>query len=160
MRDENALRTHLVKLLDWAEAHASFDAAVKGVAPKFRGIVPDGWEYSAWQLVEHIRIAQEDILQFCVSAHYEEKKWPDEHWPASPAPPSDAAWDASIEAYRRDRVALQQLAANTDIDLTATVPHGETQTYLREILLVADHTAYHVGQLIALRRQLGIWPAA
>ena len=160
MRDENALRTHLVKLLDWAEAHASFDAAVKGVAPKFRGIVPDGWEYSAWQLVEHIRIAQEDILQFCVSAHYEEKKWPDEHWPASPAPPSDAAWDASIEAYRRDRTALQQLAANTDIDLTATVPNGETQTYLREILLVADHTAYHVGQLITLRRQLGIWPAA
>jgi hypothetical protein len=157
MRDETALRTHLAKLLDWPEAHATFDAAVKGVAPTFRGIVPDGWEYSAWQLMEHIRIAQEDILEFCVSTQYQEKKWPGDYWPSSPAPPSDAAWDESIEGYRRDRAALQQLAANVDIDLLATVPHGTTQTYLREILIVADHTAYHVGQIVALLRQLGIW---
>ena len=158
-QNDTSLRTHLVKLLDWSDAHASFDAAVKGIASKCRGSVPDGWEYSAWQLVEHIRIAQADILEFCVGAHYQEKKWPDEHWPKSPAPPSEAAWDASIETYRRDREAMQQLAGNSEIDLLATVPHGTTQTYLREILLVADHTAYHVGQLIALRRQLGIWPA-
>ena len=157
--NDMALRTHLVKLLDWSDAHATFDAAVKGIAPKFRGSVPDGWEYSAWQLVEHIRIAQADILEFCVGAHYEGKKWPDEYWPKSPAPPSEAAWDTSIETYRRDRKAMQQLAGNSEIDLLATVPHGKEQTYLREILLVADHTAYHVGQLIALRRQLGIWQA-
>jgi hypothetical protein len=159
MQNDSALRTHLVKVLDWSDAHATFDAAVKGIAPKFRGTVPDGWEYSAWQLVEHIRLAQEDILEFCVGARYQGKKWPDEYWPKSPAPPSEAAWETSIEAYHRDRGAMQRLAANSEIDLLATVPHGEKESYLREILLVADHTAYHVGQLIALRRQLGIWPA-
>jgi uncharacterized damage-inducible protein DinB len=159
MQNDSALRAQLVELLDWSDAHVSFDAAVKGIASTFRGTVPDGWEYSAWQLVEHIRIAQADILEFCVGAHYQEKKWPDEHWPQSPAPPSEVAWEASIEAYRRDCAAMQQLAGNREIDLLATVPHGKEQTYLREILLVADHTAYHVGQLIALRRQLGIWPA-
>jgi uncharacterized damage-inducible protein DinB len=155
----NALRTHLVKLLDWSDAHATFDDAVNGIAPKFRGVVPDGWEYSAWQLVEHLRLAQLDILEFCVAERYEEMKWPDEYWPKSPAPPSDAAWDASIDAYRRDCAAMQQLAANPKIDLFSVVPNGTTQTYLREILLVADHNTYHVGQLIALRKQLGIWPA-
>ena len=155
-----AIRDHLERVLDWEDAHVGFDKAADGIPPDRRGVRAAGFEHSPWELIEHIRIAQEDILQFCVSAHYEEKKWPDEHWPASPAPPSDAAWDASIEAYRRDRVALQQLAANTDIDLTATVPNGETQTYLREILLVADHNAYHIGQIVLVRKLLGCWPAA
>ncbi len=159
MQNDSALRTHLVKLLDWSDAHATFDDAVRGIAPKFRGVVPDGWEYSAWQLVEHLRSAQEDILKFCVAERYLEKKWPDDYWPKSPAPPNEAAWDASIAAYRRDREAMQKLAANRKIDLLAVVPHGTEQTYLREILLVADHNTYHVGQLIALRKQLGIWPA-
>jgi uncharacterized damage-inducible protein DinB len=158
MQHDSALRTQLVTLLDWSDAHAGFEAAVKGIAPKVRGAVPNGWDYSAWQLVEHMRMAQDDILAFCVSSSYEEKKWPDEYWPTSPTPPSDAAWDASLAAYRRDRNAMQRLAGNPDIDLFATVPNGTTQTYLREILLVADHTAYHVGQLISLRKQLGIWP--
>jgi hypothetical protein len=159
MPHHTALRAHLVKLLDWSDAHATFDDAVKDIAPKLRGAVPDGWEYSAWQLVEHLRIAQEDILEFCVAERYKEMKWPDYYWPKSPAPPNDAGWDASIAAYRRDREALKKLAADPAIDLLAVVPHGKSQTYLREILLVVDHNAYHVGQLIALRKQLGIWPA-
>jgi uncharacterized damage-inducible protein DinB len=121
--------------------------------------VPDGWSYSAWQLVEHIRLAHADILEFCAAPSYRERKWPDDYWPADAAPPDNPSWNASIKAYRRDLQALQQLAANPAIDLFAVVPHGTTQTYLREILLVADHTAYHVGQLVALRKQLGIWPA-
>ena len=159
MVDDRALRGQLVELLDSSDAHASFDAAVKEFPLKFRGVVPERWEYSAWQLVEHIRLAQADILEFSVGASYHAMKWPDDHWPKSPAPPSEAAWESSIESYRRDRKAMQQLAADVQIDLLSPVPHGKKQTYLREILLVADHTAYHVGQLVALRRQLGIWPA-
>jgi uncharacterized damage-inducible protein DinB len=157
MVDEKALRTQLVKLLDSPDAHVGFDKAVKGIPPRLRGDVPAGWEYSLWQLLEHLRIAQADILEFCHSAKYKHKKWPDDYWPRSPAPRSAAAWTKAIAGYRRDRNALQRLAANTKIDLLAAIPHGDGQTYLREILLVADHTAYHVGQIVALRRQLGIW---
>ena len=153
------MRRHLVKLLDWSDAHADFDAAVKGIPPRLRGVVPPGWQYSAWQLVEHIRLAQADILEFCVSRKYREKKWPQDYWPKGPAPKSGTAWTRSVAAMRRDRRALQRLAADGAIDLTAAIPHGSGQTYLREILLVADHTAYHVGQIVALRRQLGIWPS-
>ena len=154
---EAALRAHLVKLLGWADAHVDFAAAVKGIPPRLRGAVPSGWEYSAWQLVEHIRIAQADILEFCRSAKYREKKWPDDYWPAARAPRNAATWSRSLTAIRRDRKAFQRLAADKTFDLTAAIPHGTGQTYLREILLTADHTAYHVGQLVALRRQLGIW---
>jgi uncharacterized damage-inducible protein DinB len=157
--NEAALRSQLVTLLDSKEAHATFDAAVKGFPPAARGVVPEGWPYSAWQLIEHIRIAQADILEFCVARRYSEKKWPDEYWPKAHGPRGAAAWTASIAAYRRDRARLQKLARNSAIDLTAPVPNGTGQTYLREILLIADHTAYHVGQLVALRKQLGVWTA-
>ena len=152
------IRGHLAKLLEWGDAHVTFDAAVKGIPPRLRGVVPAGWEYSAWQLVEHIRLAQSDILEFCVSKTYEEKRWPDDYWPKSRAPRHAAAWTRSIAAIRRDRKSLQRLAANVKIDLLAAIPHGAGQTYLRELLLIADHTAYHVGQIVALRRQLGVWP--
>jgi uncharacterized damage-inducible protein DinB len=157
---EATLRAHLVKLIGWADAHVDLDAAVKGIPPRLRGAVPSGWEYSAWQLVEHIRLAQADILEFCRSAKYREKKWPDAYWPTSRAPRSAAAWNQSLAAIRRDRKAFQQLAADRTVDLTAAIPHGTGQTYLREILLVADHTAYHAGQIVALRRQLGVWKSA
>jgi uncharacterized damage-inducible protein DinB len=157
MKNDRALRAQLVKLLDWREAHAGFDAAVKSIPPRLRGAVPEGWQYSAWQLLEHIRIAQADILDFCRNPKYQHKKWPDDYWPQSPMPPRGAAWTKSLAGYRRDRKAFQRLAADVRIDLFATIPHGTGQTYLREVLLLADHTAYHVGQLIALRRQLGIW---
>src|SRR3954471_18601032 len=155
-----ALRAQLVKLLDFDEAHAGFDRAVTGIPPKLRGVVPAGWEYSLWQFLEHLRIAQANILEFCVSTAYREKKWPDDYWPRSPAPRSAGAWTASVAAYREDRKAMQRLAANKKIDPFATIPHGSGQTYLREILLVADHAAYHIGQIVALRPQLKIWPGA
>ena len=155
--DDRMLRAQLVNLLDSKDAHATFDAAVKGVPPKLRGAVPAGWEYSAWQLLEHLRLAQADILEFCVAARYHEKKWPDEFWPKKPVPPSAAAWTKAIAGFRRDRKTLQRLAGNRRIDLEAIVPNGTTQTYLRELLLIADHNAYHVGQLVALRKALGSW---
>ena len=158
MNDEKALREQLVKLLDFEEAHVGFDRAVKGSPARLRGKVPAGGEHSLWQLLEHLRIAQADILEFCRTAKYKVKKWPDDYWPASPAPRSGAVWTKSIADYRRDRKAFQRLAANTKIDLHAAIPHGTGQTYLREILLAADHAAYHIGQIVAVRRSLGIWP--
>jgi uncharacterized damage-inducible protein DinB len=155
--NDKALRAQLVKLLDFEEAHVGFDRAVKGIPARLRGKVPAGGEHSLWQLLEHLRIAQADIIEFCRTAKYTEKKWPDDYWPASPAPRSAAAWAKSIADYRRERKAFQRLAANPKIDLLAAIPHGTGQTYLREILLAADHAAYHIGQIIAVRRQLGIW---
>jgi uncharacterized damage-inducible protein DinB len=157
---DDTVREHLVRLLEWREAHVEFDAAVDGIGPQHRGVVPDALPHSPWQLVEHIRIAQHDIIDFCIDPAYREKKWPDDYWPAHPAPPSDAAWDHSIASYVRDRDALKQLVRDPKIDLTAKIPHGNGQTYLREFLLLADHAAYHVGQIVLVRRLLGIWPAA
>ena len=149
------LRAQIVQLLDWEDAHVGFDKVVGSVAPRFRGVVPEGLPHSIWQLVEHIRFTQADILEFCRSSRYKEKKWPEEYWPASPRP-SAAAWTASLKAFHRDRKALQRLASTTT-DLFAKIPHGSGQTYLRELLLVADHTAYHLGQIVLVRRALGIW---
>ena len=157
MADDNALRAQLVKFLDFEEAHVGFDRAVKGIPPRLRGKPPQGAEHSLWQLVEHLRIAQADILEFSLTAKYKEKKWPDDYWPKALGPRNAAAWTKAIASCRRDRKALQRLAANPKIDLLATIPHGTGQTYLREILLVADHNAYHIGQIVALRRRLGIW---
>jgi DinB superfamily len=153
------VRDHLVRLLDWGDAHVDYDAAVDGIGPEHRGKTPSGLPYSLWQLIEHIRIAQSDILDFCVNASYREKKWPDDYWPSYPAPPSDAAWDESVSSYVRDRDALKKIVRNPSIDLSAKIPHGTGQTYLREVLLVADHASYHIGQIVLVRRLLGIWPA-
>jgi uncharacterized damage-inducible protein DinB len=158
MADDKALRAQLVKLLDYNEAHVGFDKAVKGIPPRLRGKLPEGVEHTLWQLIEHLRIAQADILEFCRTAKYKAKQWPDDYWPKALGPHRPAAWTQSIAAYRRDRKAMQRLAANPKIDLMAAIPHGTGQTYLREILLVADHNAYHIGQIVALRRRLGIWP--
>jgi hypothetical protein len=155
--ESSVLREQLQRLLGWRDAHADFDAAVSGIASELRGRVPPGLPYSPWQLIEHIRLTQADILAFCRSVGYEEGRWPDDYWPRSSAPPSADAWDASIAAYHRDRAALAQLIADPACDLFARVPAGNGQTYLREFLLVADHTAYHLGQLIVVRRLLGNW---
>ena len=152
-----ALRAQVVSVLGWHDAHVDFDGALDGLPEALRGRVPPGSPYSIWQIVEHLRIAQHDILDFCVNPSYAEMKWPDDYWPRDPAPPSAAAWDESIAAYRRDRQALQRLAGDTNIDLFATIPHGSGQTYLREILLIVDHNAYHVAELVLLRRLLGAW---
>ena len=157
MDREAALRDHLSRVLAWQDAHGTFEAAVDGIPPSHHGRVPDGLPYSPWQLLEHLRLAQHDILDFCRNPDYEEMRWPDDYWPKSPAPPSDSAWDESVRDFREDRAALQALASDRSRDLLATIPHGSGQTYLREILLTADHTSYHVGQLIVVRRLLGIW---
>jgi hypothetical protein len=157
---DDPLRTHLLRLLDWEDAHAGFDSAVAGLDPSRRGVAPPGLPYSAWQLLEHLRLAQEDILEFCRDPAYRERKWPDDYWPASPEPPSEEAWDRSVADFRRDREELRRLGADPGLDLFARIPHGTGQTYLRELLLVADHNAYHVGQLVLVRRLLGAWPPA
>src|SRR5918992_4627430 len=124
-----ALRDQLSKILDWNDAHVSFDAAVRDLPESVRGGQPSGLPYSPWQLLEHMRITQHDILEFCVNPSYEEISWPDDYWPKSAEPPSAGAWDASVAAYHKDREALAKLAADPKIDLTAKVPAGTTQNH-------------------------------
>ena len=153
----DAIRDHLVRVLDWEEAHVGFDKAIDGIPADKRGVKAPGFEYSAWQLLEHMRLAQLDILDFCVNPKYvHAMKWPDDYWPA-PVPASADAWKQSIASYTESREKMKALARDVE-DLTAKVPTGKgNQTYMRAILLVADHNAYHVGQLVALRKALGIW---
>jgi hypothetical protein len=153
-----AIRDQLARVLDWEEAHVTFDKAVEGIPADKRGARAPGFEHSAWQLLEHIRLAQGDILEFCVNPAYKHTmKWPDDYWPSDPAPPSQTAWSDSLASYAQSREALKRLARDVE-DLTAKVPTGKGhQTYLRAILLAADHAAYHVGQIVAVRRALGIW---
>jgi hypothetical protein len=157
MEHDHDLRAHLRKLLDWEDAHANFDAAIGGIPAKLRGVAPEGLPHSPWQLLEHIRRTQWDILDFCRNPDYVEPKSMSEYWPGGPAPPSEAAWDESVAAVRRDREDLKKLAGDREVDLFAKVPQGNGQTFLRELVLVADHTAYHVGQLVLTRRLLGNW---
>jgi len=156
----SVIRDHLVRVLDWEDAHVGFGKAVDGIPLAKRGARATGFDHSPWELLEHIRIAQEDILDFCVKSAYEHTmKWPDDYWPRDPAPPSEQAWTDSLAAFGRSLDAMKRLAR--EADLTATVPTGKgNQTYLRAILLSADHVAYHVGQIVAVRRALGIWPSS
>lgn len=155
MNNDKVLRKHLQKLLDWQDAHADFDSAIEGIPPDLYGVKPDGLPYSLWQILEHLRLCQYDILDFCRNPNYKEPKFED-MWPKSSEPPTPDAWNKSVAAYRKDRDDLKQLA-DSNIDLFAKIPHGSGQTYLRELLLVADHNAYHVADLVAVRRLLGIW---
>jgi uncharacterized damage-inducible protein DinB len=160
MTMNDTARAHLARALGWAEAHMSFDDAVAELPADLRGKAPAGLPYSPWQLLEHIRITQHDILDFCRNPSYQEIAWPDDYWPKSPAPPSEDAWASSVRQVREDRAALEALARDGSIDLTGRIPQGSGQTYLREVLLVIDHTAYHMGELIVVRRLLGTWPRA
>jgi hypothetical protein len=156
---DNALRSHLARLLTWSDAHASFEKAVEALPPALQGVRPTGAPYSPWQLLEHLRLTQFDILDFCRNPAYEERAWPDDYWPDSPEPPSAQAWDESVAEFLRDRAELVRLAEDPELDLYREIPHGTGQTYLRELLLTADHNAYHVGELVLARRLLGAWPA-
>lgn len=153
------LRSQLVRLLDWEEAHIGFDKAVADLPAAMRGAQVAGFEHSPWQLLEHLRLAQKDLLDFSVNPRYVHAlEWPQDYWPRNPAPPDATAWVESIRAFKADRARLAQLVQDTTVDLFATVPTGTgPQTYLRAVLVVADHNAYHIGQLVAVRRALGIW---
>jgi diadenosine tetraphosphatase ApaH/serine/threonine PP2A family protein phosphatase len=155
----DAVRDHLLRSLDWEEAHVGFDKAIDAIPLEARGGRASGLAHSPWELLEHLRLAQDDILDFCRNARYVHTlTWPDDYWPRSPAPPSDDAWTSSIASYLHAREDMKALVRDVN-DLTATVPTGKDgQTYLRAVLLVIDHAAYHVGQLVAVRHALGIWP--
>ena len=157
MPNDASLRQHLISLLTEGNAHATFDAAIKDLPVDLRGKRPKAAEYSAWQLLEHLRIAQADILEFSRDAKHQSPKWPEEYWPKSPVPPDEKAWDESVRAFRKDLKALCELVADEKTDLFAKIPHGDGQTILREALLTADHNAYHVGQLVLVRKLLGAW---
>jgi hypothetical protein len=156
-KSEKALREHLLWLLRGGNAHVKADRALAGVPAKTRGVVPAGLPYSPWMLLEHLRIAQWDILEFSQNPKHVSPKWPEGYWPKVPAPPSASAWNKSLAAFRRDLRAMQRLVADPATDLYARIPHGEGQTICREALLVADHNAYHLGQMIVVRRLLGAW---
>ncbi len=152
-----ALREHVVEVLTGGHAHATFEQAVKDLPVELRGKVPKGGEYSAWQLLEHLRIAQLDILEFSRDAKHESPKWPEGYWPKEKAPADDKAWDKSVRAFKKDLREMCALVEDPKTDLFAKIPHGDGQTILREALLAADHNAYHVGQLVLVRRLLGAW---
>ena len=156
---DKALRDHVLYLLRGGGAHLNFDQTVKGLPAKLRGQKPEGAPYTPWQLLEHMRIAQWDILEFSRNPAHVSPGWPAGYWPATEAPPDGRAWDKSVKQFRTDLEAMAALVESPGADLFAKIPHGEGQTILREALLVADHNAYHLGQLVLLRRLLGAWHA-
>ncbi|HXR39788.1 MAG TPA: DinB family protein [Terracidiphilus sp.] len=157
MPDDSALRQHLIKLLKGGDAHVVFEEAVRDFPAELRGKTPRGAEHSAWELLEHLRIAQWDILEFSRNPDHKSPEWPGGYWPGSAAPPDAKAWDKSVHAYLEDCKEMCALVGDERTNLFARIPHGDGQTILREALLVADHNAYHLGQMVLLRRLLGAW---
>jgi DinB superfamily len=147
----------LVELLNGGSAHLAFNDVVKDMPDKLRGVKPEGLPHSAWMLIEHLRMAQWDILEFSRNAKYRAPKWPEEYWPSTEAPPSAAAWGKSVQQFRKDLTAMQDLVTNPKTYLYTLIPWGDGQTILREALLLADHNSYHLGQLLDVRRLLGTW---
>jgi hypothetical protein len=151
----DTLRTELAELLTSGGAHADFDRALKGFPLRDAGKLPEGAPWSAWQLLVHMRIAQADILEYVSTPHYREKKWPADYWPKDPSPPSKSAWSKTVQAFRNDRKKLATLLEKTDP--LRPIPFANNKTLLKELLLVADHNAYHLGEFVLLRKLLGNW---
>jgi hypothetical protein len=158
MNSDQALREHLLYLLRGGGAHLDFDAAIADLPVELRGAKPAGVPHTPWRLLEHLRLAQWDILEFSRNPRHVSPSFPDGYWPRGDAPPDEDAWERSLAAFRADLKAMQDLVADPATDLFAPIPHGDGQTILREALLVADHNAYHLGQLVVVRRALGAWP--
>ena len=152
-----ALRQQLIKVLEGSEAHVEFDAAIADMPIALQGGIPKGAEHSPWQELEHLRIAQWDIFEFAVDPKHKSPKFPEGYWPHKPAPPDQKAWAKSAQAFLADRKRFAEVLADDSTDLFAKIPHGDGQTILRQALTAADHNAYHLGQLILLRRLLGAW---
>jgi hypothetical protein len=157
MPNDKALRQHVIKLLKGGDAHVEFDRVVADFPAELQGKTPNGAEHSAWELLEHLRIAQWDILDFSTNPAYKLLDWPKDYWPETASPPDAKAWSMSVEAYGEDLKAMCALVEDEKTDLFARIPHGDGQTILREALVVADHNSYHLGQLLLLRRLLGAW---
>jgi hypothetical protein len=155
---DKALREHVLYLLDGGGAHAKFDEVVADIPPQLLGQKPAGLPHSLWMLLEHLRIAQRDILDFSHNPEYVSPKWPEGYWPKTEAPPNPSACSASVKKFRHDLKAMQDLVKDPKTDLFATIRWGDGQTVLREALLLADHNAYHLGQMLDVRRLLGAWP--
>jgi uncharacterized damage-inducible protein DinB len=153
-----SLREHLLYLLRGGGAHVGFDKAVADLPAELRGVKPPNMPHTPWRLLEHMRIAQWDILEFTRNPGHVSPTFDEGYWPEGDAPPDAGAWDRSVAAFRADLRAMQDLVADTNTDLFQPMPHGQGQTPLREALLVADHNAYHLGQLVVVRRLLGAWP--
>ena len=153
------LISELVKLLNGGGAHATFKDAIKNLPADLRGVTPENMPYSIWQLTEHIRIAQWDILEFSRNPRHISPKWPEEYWPKEKSPKNDAAWKACIKQIKLDREAFIALLEDIEADLFKPFPHGDGQNLLREAMLIADHNSYHVGEVVAIRRLLGDWKA-
>jgi hypothetical protein len=154
---DSSIREHLLSLLKGGNAHATFEQAIADFPEKLRGAKPDKLPYSAWQLLEHLRIAQWDILEFSRDPKHKSPNWPGGYWPKTDAPPTKSAWDKSVKQFQSDLKEMEKLVKNSKTDLYAKIPHGDGQTILREALLVADHNAYHVAEIVMVRRLLGCW---
>ena len=155
--NDKTLREHLLNLLKGGGAHVDFEAAIKGLPATLRGKRPKGAGHSCWEILEHMRIAQWDILEFSRNPKHVSPEWPGGYWPRTKAPASGPAWTKSVQAFRAGLKAMSELVAKESTDLFAPIPHGDGQTILREALLVADHNAYHIGELVLVRRLLGAW---
>jgi len=154
---DHALRQHLLELLKGGHAHATFDDVIKDLPPDLQGAKPANFPHSPWMLLEHLRIAQWDILEFSSQKKHVSPKWPEGYWPKTDAPPTPDAWTKSVNQFKSDLQAMQDLVENPKTDLFAKIPWGNGQTILREALLVADHNSHHLGQLIDVRRLLSAW---
>ena len=155
---DQALREQLVALLKGGGAHVHFMDALDGFPEAKRGTFVEGLAHTGWQLIEHVRIAQLDIVEFSRDPKHVSPGFPEGYWPKTPVPPDQAAWQKSVEAFQQDLQEMIKLVNNPKTDLYMVIPHGDGQTILRQALLLADHNAYHLGQLIDLRRALGAWP--
>src|SRR5437667_8289674 len=153
----SSLQQHVINLLNFEGAHVGFDQSVRGLGAELRGKKIKGFPHTAWQLLEHMRIAQWDILEFSRSAKHVSPEWPGGYWPKTVRPPNDDAWKKSLASFKRDLKAMEKLVSDPNTDLYTKIPHGTGQNIFREALLVADHNAYHLGQLVLLRRLLGAW---
>jgi hypothetical protein len=155
--NDKALREHLLYLLNGGGAHADFNAAIEGLPVVLRGKRPKDGEHSPWEILDHMRLAQWDILEFSRDPKHTSPEWPRGYWPETQAPPNSTAWSRSVKGFQADLKAMCDLVVSQSTDLYAPIPHGKGQTILREALLIADHNAYHLGELVLVRRLLGAW---
>jgi hypothetical protein len=157
MKEKTTLVKELIFLLEKGNAHASFEDAVAGVPHELLTVIPENLPYSIWQLTEHIRITQWDIVEFCLSDKHKSPKWPDEYWPPASDTVTKKDWEHCLKEVKKDRDRFIELLKDETNDLLKPLTHGDGQTLLREALLIADHTAYHLGEILVLRRLLNCW---